>query len=203
MRRSITVRSSSSSCSSDAVIRTASRSWSSKAVVAARIAFDAVSVIVTSEARTIRRSLAKTRGDQSRRSRLIFRSPKIGPAVQRPTARARPARKRIGGSLYVFMAVLVVDEAIPETTYGFEDRWLPWSRFAELAPQVLDVLANPHRANHVLVVTDHRGDLRRGDDARACASRYLTRANSRGARRTALPDTCTWCACTSSSIDPN
>ena len=61
MRRSITLRSSSSSCSNDAVIRTASRSWSSKAVVAARIAFDAVSVMSTSEARTIRRSLANSR----------------------------------------------------------------------------------------------------------------------------------------------
>ena len=71
------------------------------------------------------------------------------------------------------MAVLAVDEAIPKTAYGFEYRWLSWSRFAELAPQVLDVLANPYRADQVLVVTDHRGDLRRGDHARGLREQVL------------------------------
>ncbi|MCE3276819.1 MAG: hypothetical protein K0R13_2674 [Propionibacteriaceae bacterium] len=71
------------------------------------------------------------------------------------------------------MAVLAVDEAIPKTAYGFEYRWLSLSRFAELAPQVLDVLANPYRADQVLLVADHRGDLRRGDHARGLGEQVL------------------------------
>jgi hypothetical protein len=91
-----------------------------------------------------------------------------------PPARlsGRTGRKRKGDSLYVLMAVLTVDEAIPKTAYGFEYRWLSWSRFAELAPQVLNVLADPHRAGR-LVNTDHRGDLRGGDDARGFCEQVL------------------------------
>jgi hypothetical protein len=52
-----------------------------------------------------------------------------------------------------------VDHAIPEPPHCFEDRWLSRSRFVELAPELLDVLASPHQAVQLLVVTDHCGDL--------------------------------------------
>ena len=63
--------------------RTASRSWSSKAVVAARMAFDAVSVMVTSEARTIPQVAAKLEASLPRvGSSLISEGAELGPAVQ-------------------------------------------------------------------------------------------------------------------------
>jgi hypothetical protein len=85
----------------------------------------------------------------------------LDPAARRG-ARARPARRRECGSLCIFIASSrrSVDQAIAETVYVFKNRRL--SCFSELAPQVLDVFANPHRAGR-LVSTDHSGDLRGGD----------------------------------------
>src|SRR5215211_702798 len=40
--------------------------------------------------------------------------------------------------------ISAVDHAIPEAPHCFEDRWLSRSRFVELAPELLDVLASPH-----------------------------------------------------------